>query len=80
MLAIRGVFPAKAGKEISGLIFFVFIAGLFDAETISVGPRDTLGDKSDPVSGHDQVLQAKDGIIAENSFDFIDGKIQFLGD
>ena len=66
--------------QISILALFVFVAGLLDAETITVGPGDTLGDKGDPVSGHDPVIQAVDGIIAKNSFDFIYGKLQLLGD
>lgn len=58
----------------------MFVTGLFDAETITVGPGDTLGDKGDPVSGHDPVIQAVDDVIAENSFDFVNRKLQLMGD
>ena len=56
------------------------VTGLFDSESITVRAGGPMWDKGDLVSGHNPVIQAVDGIIAENSFDFINGKFQLLGD
>ncbi len=37
-------------------------------------------DKIEAVSGYNYMIQAINGIITEDSFDFIDGKFQLLGD
>jgi hypothetical protein len=58
----------------------LFVSGLFDSETITVRAGGSMRDKGDPVSGHNPMIQGIDGIITENSFDFIDGKFQLLGD
>jgi hypothetical protein len=56
------------------------VSSLFDSESITVRAGGPMWDKGDPVSGHNPVIQAVDGIITEYSFDFIDGKFQLLGD
>ena len=62
------------------MCFLMLVSSLFDPESITVWAGGPMWDKGDLVSGHNPVIQAVDGIIAENSFDFIDGKFQVLGD
>jgi hypothetical protein len=62
------------------MCLLLFVSGLFDSETITVWAGGPMWDKGDPVAGHNPVIQTVNGIITENSFDFIDGKFKFLGD
>ena len=62
------------------MCLLLFVSGLFDAETKTMWAWGPMRDKGDPVSGHNPMIQWVNGIIAENSFDYIDGKFQLLGD
>jgi len=62
------------------MYLFLFVAGLFNSETITVRTGGSMRDKGDSVSGHNPMIQGIDGIIAENSFDYIDWKFKLLGD
>ncbi len=44
-----------------------------------MGARGTLGNEGDPVAWHDQMIEAVDRIVAENSFYFVYGKFEITG-
>jgi hypothetical protein len=62
------------------MCFLMFVSSLLDPQGITVWAGGPMRDKGDPVSRHNPVIQAVDGIITENSFYFINGKFQLPGD